>query len=41
MHKIWNNTVMGENITDKGYPAFEIDKSELFEIMKLFIGCLV
>ena len=29
MHKIWNNTVIGENITDNGYPAFEIDESEI------------
>ena len=29
MHKIWNNTVMGENVAHNGYPAFEIDESEI------------
>ena len=29
MHKIWNYKLMGDNLTDKWYPVFEIDESEL------------
>ena len=29
MHKIWNYKLMGDNLTDKGYPVFEIDESEI------------
>ena len=29
MHKIWKNNIMGNNITKKGYPVFEIDESEI------------
>ena len=29
MHKIWKNNMMGDNITEKGYPVFEIDESEI------------
>ena len=29
MHKIWNNKLMGDNLTEKGYPVFEIDESEI------------
>ena len=29
MHKMWNKNLMGNNISEKGYPVFEIDESEI------------
>ena len=29
MHKIWNNDLMGNNLSENGYPVFEIDESEI------------
>ena len=29
MHNIWNKELMDSNISDKGYPFFEIDESEI------------
>ena len=29
MHTIWNKDLMGNNLSEKGYPVFEIDESEI------------
>ena len=29
MHKLWNNNIMGHNLTEHRYPLFEIDESEI------------
>jgi hypothetical protein len=29
MHKIWTNNIMRDNLTENGYPVFEIDESEI------------
>ena len=29
MHKIWNKDLMGNNLSENGYPVFEIDESEI------------
>ena len=29
MHKNWKNSLMGNNISEYGYPVFEIDESEI------------
>ena len=29
MHTLWNNKIMGDNLTENGYPVFEIDEREI------------
>ena len=43
MHKFWNKGLMGNNLSEKGYPVFDIGEIEIIgnsEIIHLLFGIL-
>ena len=36
MHKIWNKDLIGNNLSENGYPIFEIDESEIIGNREIF-----